>query len=82
MASITLTIDDSIAQRVLNSFCNRKGYTGFEEDGITPQTKLAFAKTDLANYIKKAVSEQESREASVTASNAAVLDVETNITIS
>jgi len=82
MASITLTIDDSIALRVLNKFCLRKGYTGFLADGVTPQTKIDFLKADLSYYIKRAVLEQEAGEASVAASIAAAEDVETNITIS
>jgi hypothetical protein len=81
MAQIILTIPDNIVQRVLNSFCARKGYTGFESDGTTPISKIDFAKKDLANYIKNIVAQQESIEASNLASNNAQADVEQNIVI-
>ena len=82
MASITLNIPDAVATRVLDSFCARKCYTGFESDGTTPQTKTQFLKNDLASYVKNVVAQQESIEASNNASNNAQADVEANINIS
>lgn len=82
MASITLTIDNAIANRVLNSFCARKNYTGFETDGVTPISKIDFVKKDLARYIKNVVSQHESVEAGNNASASAQADVEATIIIS
>ncbi len=82
MASITLTIPGPVANRFLDAFALRKGYTGFLADGITPQTKTEFLKADLIRYAKGAVSDQESITASNVACQAAQLDVEANIIIS
>jgi hypothetical protein len=51
-------------------------------DGVTPETKVDFLKRDLISYVKNVVAQQESITAANIASNAAQLDVETNITIS
>lgn len=61
MVSITLTIPGAVANRFLDAFALRKGYTGFLSDGVTPHTKVEFLKSDLIRYAKNAVSEQESK---------------------
>ena len=82
MASISLTIPNPIANRVLDSFCAKKGYTGFLPDSITPITKQDFLKADLIKYIKNNVAEHEAIIASNAACQTAQQYVEDNITIS
>ena len=82
MASITLTIPTQQAQRVLDSFAARKGFSGFASDGTTPQTKTEFLKQELINFVKKEVALYEAQEAANAAASTAQNDVQNNISIS
>lgn len=81
MAQITITIPDTIAQRVLDSFAGARGYTGFLQDGITPETKAQFAKRTIINFVKNSVKEWEANNAGNSASITASNNVETQVTL-
>jgi hypothetical protein len=82
MATITLTtVSGTQTTRVADAICTRFGYTGFESDGITPQTKLEFVRRHLINYLKEQVAIHESEQAASTARNTSLSDVQNNISI-
>lgn len=75
-----ITID--IPVRAANNLCIKFGYTGFEADGTTPQTKIDFVKKNIViKYLKKENSEHEAGTASSTAYKAAYDDAELNVII-
>lgn len=63
MASITLNIPDAQAQRVLDAVADRFGWV----DQATSGTKAAFAKQQIADWLKRTVVEYERRLATETA---------------
>lgn len=81
MATLTLTIPNAQVTRVTDALSARHGYTGFEPDGITPQTKSEFTRKVLIKYLKREVALHEAGTAGSVAYNAAENDVEVNITI-
>ena len=81
MATLTLTIPNAQLSRVADAICEKFGYTGFEPDGITPQTKQEFVRKILIKYLKKSVAEHEAGNAGAAAFKAVELDVENNVSI-
>lgn len=66
MASITLTIPDAIAQRVLNGFCGAHGYSDMVPDPANPgqliqnpMTKVEFVRKFLLDVIRHDVKAYE-----------------------
>ncbi len=82
MAQIIIDIPVGQANRVLDAIAARRGYTGFLADGITPQTKAAFAKVKVMDWIKNEVADYEERNASIAAATAARAAAEAGITLS
>lgn len=83
MASITITIPDSIAQRTLNGFCTHYGYQATLENGTpNPQTKLQFSKAKLIEIIREAVRATEIQVASNQAAATASASVDSDIQLS
>jgi len=82
MASITINIPDSIAPRVLNGFAANYGYQETINGQPNPQTKAQFAKATLIDIIKRAVTAAEAQTAVTAARNAAIQDVDSNVTLS
>lgn len=83
MASITLTIPNGAqTTRVLDALSSIHGYTGFEADGVTVQSKSEFVKKVLIRYIKNEIKAYESAQAAETARITSINDVETNVTLS
>lgn len=70
MATITLTIPDAVAPRVLDAIAARYAFTGFEPDGVTPQTKATFARLQLLRWLKNEVLEHEQAQAAAAARDA------------
>jgi hypothetical protein len=57
---ITFDITNAVATRIQNSICTAQhGYTGFEADGTTVQTKLTFLKSWIIKKIKDEVKQGE-----------------------
>lgn len=81
MATVTLTIPNPVAPRVGDAVAARHGYTGFEADGTTPQTKLEFVRKYLMKHLKREVALHEAGTAGHSAFSAAENDVEVNIII-
>lgn len=82
MATITLTIPNVVATRVQDALCTQQnGYTGFEADGTTVQTKAAFVKNFIIRKIKEEVKSYEINAAQINAANAAEADVNNNLII-
>lgn len=81
MATITLTVPNGVANRVLDAIATKYGYSGFLADKVTPQTKIEFYKAWIIKQTLAAVSEQEANTAAAAAANAASTDVTTNIVI-
>jgi hypothetical protein len=80
MATITINIPDTIANRVLNDFAQRFNYSPTLEDGSpNPETKSQFAKRKLIEYIKQACREAEIQNATNTAATTAGTSVDTDI---
>jgi len=85
MASITLTIPDPIAVRVLNGFAYSTGYQdtvfvdGVEEPN--PESKINYSKRILGEWIKKQVVAYEVSAATTAAAEAARDTSEAEITI-
>ena len=86
MASITLTIPDPIAVRVLNGFAYSTGYQdtvfvdGVEEPN--PESKINYSKRILGEWIKKQVVAYEVSAAVSTAASNTRATSESEITIS
>jgi len=82
MASITITIPDNIAPRVINGFAKRYSYIPTLEDGApNPETKAQFAKRKLIEIIKRAVREAEIEDAVNIAAGNAGTSADTDITL-
>lgn len=80
MATITITIPDAIAQRVLNGFSQRYGYQPLLENGTAnPETKAQFCKRKITEIVKVAVRESEMNTAINAASKAAADAAESEI---
>jgi hypothetical protein len=83
MATITITIPDAIASRVINDFAQRFNYSPILEDGSpNPETKNQFAKRKLIEYIKQSCREAEIQNATNTAATTAGTSVDTDIQLS
>jgi hypothetical protein len=69
MASITLTIPDEIAKRVIDGFCNQRGYQeqvvldGTSELVTNPEKKIDFIKRKLSEQILQDVKNDEVQKA-------------------
>lgn len=70
---ITITIPEAWVQPLLDAFATKYGWT--EESGYT---KAQWAKLHVKLYIKNVVKDVRSGEAATTASEAELLNVETN----
>jgi len=81
MASITLTVPDAIAQRVLDGFASQKGYTGTAPDG-TAETKAQFLKRKLGEHVREIVLRAEMQAAAAAAGAAAQRKADAEISIS
>lgn len=81
MATLTITVPNPVANRVGDAIAERHGYTGFEPDGITPQTKLEFVRKYIIKHIKREIAEHEGQGSAHAAYEAVATDVETNITL-
>jgi len=83
MASITITIPDAIASRVVNGFAIHYGYAAILQDGTpNPETKTQFAKRKLIELIKQAVKASEIQTAANAAATTAADSVDTDIVLS
>jgi hypothetical protein len=77
MASITLTIPDAQATRVLNALATQWGYLSVLPDGTAnPQTKAQFVKAELARYCKRVVVAYEAAQAAATQSTTSTNEVD------
>ncbi len=74
MATVTITIPNAQATRVLTAVCAVRSYTGFLADGVTPETQAQFVERTLAAQIKDWVRSYEIAQAAATA--AASVDAE------
>lgn len=81
MAQLTIDIPAGQTNRVLDAFATKYGYTGFLADGITPETKAAFAKRIVIKQIKDVVREAEAAAASKTAFDSAAAAADSEITL-
>ena len=92
MASITFTFPDAIAPRLLNSFCAIRGYADEIRDPDNPgnviqnpESKAAFAKRNIKEWILHEVTRYEVGLAATAAADAATqavtTDINTNIVI-
>ncbi len=84
MASITLTVPDDIAPRVVDAVCARYGYSDTITDDQgnvipNPTTKAAFMRVVLYQFLKRTVivyeSDKAGQEAQQTAEQAAEADI-------
>jgi hypothetical protein len=72
MASITITIPDAQVQRVLDAFSHRYGYQDQIDGAPNPQTKVQFAKQQVALWIKRETEDYE-RAIRIAAAEAAAI---------
>jgi hypothetical protein len=83
MATITITIPDAVAPRVLNGFSSHYGYAPVLDNGsLNPETKAQFAKRKLIELIKQAVRESEMETARNVAATTAAASVDDDIILS
>lgn len=75
MATISLTIPDAQAVRILAAYCGLYGYQETVDGQPNPQTRLAFAKEQLYKHIKRVVIEYEGVEAQRAAISASTTDI-------
>jgi hypothetical protein len=68
MATMTITIPDAIAQRVVEAVCARHGY---DPDNPDHGSKTAFAKQQLILWLRTTTVEYEAEVAAKTAQNEA-----------
>lgn len=86
-ATITITIDDSIYQRVLDGFALQNGYPPkVPENGKSngplidnPEKKEVFMNRLVSEYILISMASSESKQAALAASNTALNDIKANI---
>jgi hypothetical protein len=81
MTTVQFTIPDAITPRVLNGYCKYRGYSATLDDGTpNPETKAAFFKRTIIDYIKQSVKASEIQDASqaaaATAGQAADQDIQ------
>ena len=76
MASITLTIPDSQATRILNGFAKSRNW-----DKNSGETKTQFLKRKLVEYVMESISSQEGNDAADIARQTAVDSVLNDIAI-
>ena len=69
--NLTITVPDEHAAAILNDFCTYHGYVD-----NSPLTKLQFAKSVIAKFVKKSVREQRSIAAAEAARAAKIAEVE------
>jgi hypothetical protein len=82
MANITITIPNAIANRVIDGFCKRHGYSSILEDGsINPETKTQFCQRKIREYIKASIKEAEVETAINTAATSAGASTDTDIVL-
>lgn len=81
MATLTLTIPTAQVNRVLDDLSTLYGYTGFESDNVTPQTKQEFVRKLLIKFIKDGIKKQEGVTASKAAIDGVKSDVDNNLNI-
>lgn len=81
MATISFTIPNAQASRVVDAIATRYGYQSTINDLPNPQTKQEFTKQWLITQLRNAVREHESATAAALAANNAALDVDNNISI-
>ena len=81
MAAITINVPAAQVNRVLDAMCTRFGYTGFEADGITPQSKSEFVRKLIIKYVKDNVAAHEAATAAAVAFTVAENDVQNNVNI-
>jgi len=90
MAVLSITIPDSVTNRVRDGFCAYHNYQpfikiingqGVEETIPNPQTKIAFVKSKIKEYIKESVKSYEAELASTTAKAQAIQNVEDSIVL-
>jgi hypothetical protein len=72
---LTLTISDAAALRMFDALSARYGYTGFDADGITPQTKQQFVRRVVIAWMKDETLAHEQAVAAA-AARAAVTAIE------
>jgi hypothetical protein len=90
MATITITIPDSVAIRVRDGYCYQNGYTDtihvLENDAWVdipnPETKAAFMKRMILTHIKRSVILYEADTAAEAARQTAAASVEKEIDLS
>ena len=86
MATITITIPNPVANRVIDSVCERYGYEDtIEDDGNripNPISKAQFAKQQLIAWVKDCVTYKEGNEAGNKARQEAIAKVEAEIQLS
>lgn len=64
MATIQIEIPDGVVPRALDAICKVYGYQATLEDGSpNPETRAAFAKRQLANWVKSAIKTLEAAKA-------------------
>ena len=65
MAQITIRVPDELMPRVLDAFCSVHGYQPFSDIDQSPnlETKIAFVKRLLIEYLKESVKTIEGGQA-------------------
>lgn len=64
MATIQIEVPDEIVPRALDAICKVYGYQATLEGGSpNPETRAAFAKRQLANWVKNAIKTVEAARA-------------------
>lgn len=81
MATITLTIPNAAATRIVEAISVRYGYQATIDGAPNPQTKADFTKAWLITQLKSAVKEHEQNTAAALAATNAANDVDNNISI-
>jgi hypothetical protein len=83
MATFTITIDNAILQRALDAFATRYNYQAkLEDGGDNPETKAAFAKRMVRQYVQDVIKNTESPQAiqeAVAAKNAEIDALDINV---
>lgn len=89
MAAISVTIPDALLQRVLDGFAGQYGYAATIPDPNNPssnipnpQTKAAFTKQRVLEFIQQVVIAWEAKNAGETARIAAVTKAQNEIILS
>ena len=75
MATITIDLGDDHAARIRRSFCEYHGYRETLGDGTpNPETRPAFMKRKLSEYVRACVTAHEADAAALAARQQAILD--------